>query len=326
MRLTPQWLGHLALAAACIALAACATDRSDGGTGDGGGAAAPGRPSVAATPPPPPYSPPATEVSRDGKRVAGRIAQSLTTYEPGASPQRVARRVGAGEGAASLAQMLEPVVRPGERSTGSVVYPQLGGLTADAMSVMVVVRQRREAVDGAAATETRTFDVRLRLVGGRWEFAELASVGGTPVKRPSGISPAARAVVDSPRIELPDSARWDIYRGEVDEALLETMADAAKRHSYKVTVLRSGHPYEVFGTANPSAHTAGFAVDIYAVDGTAVVDQRATDSPAYRLASSLYSEGVAQLGSPWILGAGAPASFSDAVHQDHLHLQKQQVQ
>lgn len=98
MRLTPRRLCHLALAAACFALAACATDRSDRGTGDGAGARAPERPSVAASPPPPPYSPPATEVSRDGKRVAGRIAQSLTTYELGASPQRVARRVGAGEG------------------------------------------------------------------------------------------------------------------------------------------------------------------------------------------------------------------------------------
>jgi len=222
--------------------------------------------------------------------------------------------------------MLEPVVRPGERSTSSIVYPQLGGLTADAMSVMVVVRQRRESPGEEPTTETRTFDVRLRLDGGRWRFSELASAGGSSAKRPSGISPAARAVVDSPRIELPDSARWDIYRGEVDEALLATMADAAMRHSYGVTVLKSGHPYEVFGTDYPSAHTAGYAVDIYAVDGTSVVEQRDTGTRAYELASSLFSEGVAQIGSPWILGAGAPTSFTDDVHQDHLHLQKQQVQ
>lgn len=322
-----RWLGHLALGLACIALAACQSEAGEEGSGRSAASADEREPVSARPAPPPPYSPPATEVSREGKRVAGRIAQSLTTYRLGTTPQRVARRVGGtGESVASLAQMLEPVVKPEARSTGSVVYPQLGGLTADAMSVMVVVRQRLESESGAARSETRTFDVRLRLVDGAWQFVELASAGGKGAEPPREISPAARAVVDSPRIELPDSARWDIYRGEIDEVLLESMAEAAKRHSYGVTVLKSGHPYEVFGTDYASAHTAGFAVDIYSVDGTPVVEQRETGSRAYELASSLASEGAAQIGSPWILGAGAPTSFSDDVHQDHLHVQMQQVQ
>ena len=325
MRVTARRLAAACLALACLALAACSGDAGDDGTQR----AAPQRDAERAPerpPVPPPYSPPATEVSREGKRVAGRVAQALTTYGVGATPEAVARRVGSGVDVPSLAEMVKPVVLPDVRSTGDVVYPQLGGLTADAMSVMVVVRQRRESEDGSTSTETRTFDVRLRLTGGRWRFAELASIGGTPAERPSQMSPAAQAVVDSPRIDLPDSARWDIYRGEIDEALLQTMADAAERVPYSVAVLKSGHPYEVFGATHPSAHTAGYAVDIYAVDGRDVVEQRDTSSPAYRLASTLLAEGLAQIGSPWILGPGAPTSFSDAVHQDHLHVQKQQVQ
>lgn len=322
MTATLRRSGSLGLALACLALGAC---RSEPDGGPPGNAGSPGERKEASSTrtPPPPYSPPTTEVSREGKRVAGRTAQALTTYEPGATAQAVARRVGPGDGdLASLARMLDPVVNPDARSSSTVVYPQLGGLTADAMSVMVVVRQRREAEGGATATETRTLDVRLRLVDGRWRFAELASVGGTAVERPLEISAAARAVVDNPRIELPDSARWDIYRGEVDEELLQTMVDAARRHAYAVAVFKSGHPYEVFGTDRPSAHTAGYAVDVYAVDGAPVVQQRESDTPAHRLASSLYAGGVSQIGSPWLLGTG---SFSDAVHQDHIHLQKQQV-
>ncbi len=324
MRFVDRRLASACLALTCLTLAACSSGADDDGPGRAGRP-----PETERTPDgpvvPPPYSPPVTEVSREGKRVAGRVAQALTTYEAGATPQAVARRVGSGVDVASLAEMLESVVLPDVRATGNVVYPQMGGLTADAMSVMVVVRQRRESDDRDASSETRTFDVRLRLAGGRWRFAELASVGGTAAERPSELPPAARAVVDNPRIELPDSARWDIYRGEIDDALLQAMADAAERVPYSVAVLKSGHPYEVFGATHPSAHTAGYAVDVYAVDGTDVVEQRSTGSPAYRLASTLYAEGVAQIGSPWILGTGAPTSFSDAVHQDHLHIQKQKV-
>jgi hypothetical protein len=32
--------------------------------------------------------------------------------------------------------------------------------------------------------------------------------------------------------------------------------------------------------------------------------------------------GAAQVGSPWILGAGGSQSFTDEVHEDHIHLQQ----
>ena len=73
-------------------------------------------------------------------------------------------------------------------------------------------------------------DVRLmRGASGAWEFEELASAGGQPVARPAGLSPLAASVVDDPRIDLPDSAIWDIYSRYTDHALLEAMLDIAER-------------------------------------------------------------------------------------------------
>ena len=75
-------------------------------------------------------------------------------------------------------------------------------------------------------------------------------------------------------------------------------------------------------TARPSAHSEGLAADIYAIDGRFVITQRLTDSGAYEVASTLLANGATQLGSPWVLGPGGARSFTDAVHQDHIHVQQ----
>ncbi len=69
----------------------------------------------------------------------------------------------------------------------------------------------------------------------------------------------ARAVLDDPRIDLPDSARWDILAGEVSPALLRLMSRAA-------------------------------------------------------------DEAAVRIGSPWALDGLGGRSFTDVVHQDHLHI------
>ncbi len=38
--------------------------------------------------------------------------------------------------------------------------------------------------------------------------------------------------------------------------------------------------------------------------------------------AQLVIAGAAQVGSPWILGAGGSQSFTDEVHEDHIHLQQ----
>ena len=272
-----------------------------------------------------PFNPVRGDVQRDAKRIAGRVAERLTTYERGTSADQLARRVaGPGPRARRLATAARPLVRADARSTGMVVYPQLGGLTASTASVMVIVRQHAEAPDVEPAVVTRTLDIRLRRSSGMWALDRLASAGGDPVPRPSDLSRAARAVLDNRRIELSDSARWDIHRGGVDERLLEAMSAAARRSRYRVAVIDSGHPRNVFGTARRSAHASGFAVDIYAVEDRLVVAQRRARGPAYAFARRLYARAPYQLGSPWTFSGGGSA-FTDEVHQDHIHLQQRAV-
>ena len=266
------------------------------------------------------YTPLAAEDFPNGKRIAARIAQRALTYEEGATPRSVAQSLGpSAAGVAALARALEPVVEPKTRSSAKVVYPQLSGVTPTSFGAMVVVRQELENDDGNISSVTRVVDVRLRRSGGPWSLDQIGSFGGEAVPEPGNLSAAAKEVLDNSQIQLPDSARWDIYRGGVDPALLDVLAAAGRARSLSVTVIDSGHPLNVWATSRASAHSTGYAVDIWAVDGAPVIEQRKIGSPAYELAASFAAGGAAQLGAPWALGAGG---FTDEVHQDHLHLQQ----
>lgn len=270
-----------------------------------------------------PYQPGANEEQVNGKRLAARIAQEAVTYRRGATAGELARSlVGPGGNASELVETLRPAIRPGARSWGRVVYPQLSGLTATTLGAMVVVKQVTEDADGVRRSWTRVVDVRLRLAGTSWTLDTLGSIGGSPVGRPDELSPPAERLVDDPGVDLSDTARWDIYRGQVDDSLLTALAAAAARHDLAIGVFASGHPRNVWGTSRQSAHTQGLAADIYEVDGRLVIDQRATGSPAYELTSSFLSGRAVQIGSPWVLAPGGSTSFADAVHQDHIHLQQ----
>ncbi|UJA19222.1 hypothetical protein HJD18_02710 [Thermoleophilia bacterium SCSIO 60948] len=272
-------------------------------------------------PSPAPYMAPGFEPYADGKEVAARAAQRALTYGRNETPAAIAERVQAGADD-GLARVLAPAVERDMRSAGTVVYPQLSGLTASSMGVMVVARQRLQDEAGRWTSVTRTLDVRLAGADGAWQVDSIASVGGSAVERPEELSPAATAVVDNPAIELPDTARWDIYRGGVDPSLLGAIASAADRTPISIAVLDSGHPANVWDTPTPSAHSSGAAVDIWAVGGAPVATQAETGSKAYEMASTFVSGGAAQVGSPWILGPGGTTSFTDEVHRDHVHLQQ----
>lgn len=268
------------------------------------------------------YEPIEAEEYANAKRVAGRAAQRAVTYARGATAREVVDSLPpAGASEAALTEAIEPVVEPGMRSEGEIVYPQLSGVTPTSLGAMVVTRQTLEDREGERSSVTRVLDVRLRRSGGPWTLERIASVGGSPRERPDDLSEAAERVLDSSNITLPDSARWDIHRGEVAPSLLSALADAARDRELSVAVLDSGHPPNVWASETPSAHGSGLAADIWAVDGEPVIEQRTTDSPAYKLAESFLAGGARQLGSPWDLAPGS-RSFTDDVHQDHLHLQQ----
>ncbi len=263
-----------------------------------------------------PLSP--NETHPNAKRLASQAALALTTYSAGETTQQIAARLEfAGAAASELAATFHV---PGAWSRGRIIYPQLGGLGADAASVMVVVEQMVGTAEGMQVF-IRTLDIRLVLSGASWRFAELASIGGTLVTEPAAPSPQALAVLNDPRIEMPDSARWDILSGGISPDLLAIMARLADRTPFGVVTLSQGHPYEVFGTNRQSDHTRGRAFDIYRLGDTLVIDGRAQGSMIHQTVQWLYQQPeIRQIGSPWALDGVGGRSFTDRLHQDHLHI------
>lgn len=261
------------------------------------------------------------EVYPNAKALAADIAQVVTTYDRGQPLSDAIAALGfSASDATALAEQAAPLHRDDRWSRGRVLYPQLGGVTETDISVMVVTEQMLGEPDGVR-TETRTLDVRLTIAGGVWTFVELADAGGSPPQEVGEIPEPAQRVLDDDRIDLPDSARWDILDGHTDPTLLTVLARAADHASFGVVTLRNGHPENVFGTQRRSDHTRGQAIDIHLVEGTEVIDDRAEGSATFRFVEWLYDQPeVKQIGSPWALDGFGGRSFTDIVHQDHIHV------
>lgn len=270
-----------------------------------------------------PYEPDGVEPYRNGKRLAGRVAQKLATFAPGSDARDLIGGIAPDAMApGELEKVVAPLVDRARRSTAEVVYAQLSGETQTTLGAMVLVRQHLDDASGNRRQVVRVMDVRLSRASGPWQLDRIASVGGRPSPRPRRIPAATKRALDHPNLVLSDTARWEIHRGEIDDGLLDALAGAADRFRIAVAVLKAGHPPTVWATDRPSAHAAGFAADIYAVDGRLVLHQRGTGTPAYRLSAALLAGGAQQLGSPWVLAPGGDRSFTDAVHQDHVHVQQ----
>jgi hypothetical protein len=272
-------------------------------------------PAVRPAPTEPAYALSENETEPGLKRAAADVALALTTWEAGETVADIAARLPPEAGGIAGA-----FYQPGSWSRGRIVYPQLGGLLPDAASVMVVVEQTLGTAEGVNET-VRTLDLRLRREAGEWRLEQLASTGGDEVFPPADLPALAEAVLGDPRIELPDSARWDIYAGRVSPRLLALMARLADETPYGVVTLFSGHPFEIFGTPRRSDHARGLAVDIYRIGDRRVVDDRLTGSTTHRLVAWLYDQPeIAKLGSPWAIDGFGGRSFTDALHNDHLHI------
>ena len=308
---------RVATAATLVALAASCT------TGGAEERAAP-QPTTTTTevrlPSPTPYAPVEGEPAPEAKKLAADVIQRLGTYGIGEGTAEAATQRLSQAGTPVPVDPAAPILVPDAAAVVEIVYPQLGGLTDAEASVMVVFRQRL-LEDGVERAVTRTADIRLsRPAGGAWAATAIASIGGNPVT-PVAPTPAAEAVLRNERIDLPDSARWDIEAGRIDQKVLDLLARLAEQHELALTVLASGHPHNVFASGSVSNHTEGRGVDIWAVDGQPVVSMRAPGGPLESLVRQLLTEGVTELGSPWDLdGVGRGASFTNTVHQDHLHL------
>jgi hypothetical protein len=273
-----------------------------------------------ATPPAPEarYVVPEGEVEREAKQLAADIAYALTTYEESDDPTARFSSIAGAAGVDLLAEAGEPLTHRGRWSRGQVVYPQLGGLTNERVSVMVVTRQTVGLGSEPEFTVVRTLDIRLVRGEAGWEFDALASAGGAF----DSIEDLALAgdVAANPRIDMPDSVRLDILGGEISPILLELMSDLADITPYGITVMATGHPYHVFETGRVSHHTLGRAIDINRVGARHVIDDRGADSATRALVQWLWEQSeVIQVGAPWDVD-GTGRSFTNTVHQDHIHV------
>lgn len=246
------------------------------------------------------------------------MSPSASASAGGSLPSRVDWQPGAGELVPEA--KLAAVRRIEAAGNGSshrlqVIDAQYGGLLSSSASVLVVCRTWTLA-NGLVTEGGVTNDVRLSLGSGGWVVTAInPSDPGAPS---SSISAAATEVLANSRIVLPPAARADVASGQVHDSVLSTMVAMSRRWRLDVSVIRSGHPINVFGTDRPSDHPKGRAFDTWALDGVPVV---AAGSPAPAVRS--YMEALAEAGSynvggPILLGS-APQFFSDQTHHDHVH-------
>ena len=275
---------------------------------------------------PDPFEPTVNEVQPEAKYLGALVAHRITNYESTSTLDDVLGSVDpvGPEFVDAMVLEVQSVHHPGMWSRGTVEYAQLGGWLDNRISIIVVIRQEigRENSGSPERVETRTMEIRLAgSAAGGWTLETIASVGGRPIDRPIDLDPIAAAVVDHERIDLPDTAVWDVYEGKIDRQLLELMLDIADRMSYSVVVFQTGHAYHVFGTDRVSNHSAGRAVDIYSFESKLVIDSHDRSSDLYALSEWIVSRyDIREFGSPWRFPDAVAHTFTNEVHHDHVHV------
>lgn len=209
-----------------------------------------------------------------------------------------------GPGELEPAAKLAAVHEVERRAQVLVVDAQYGGLLTDRASVLVVTEP------------THTYDVRVSRTAQGWQVTDVFP--SRPGRSALVHSTAARHVLASSRILLPPAARRDVLSGQVHDSVLEAMLAVSRRWHLGVSVVRSGHPLDVFGTTRPSDHPRGRAFDTWAIDGHPVVSPSTPRSLVVAYMEAVTAAGSYNTGGPYLLGS-APQWFSDRTHHDHVH-------
>ena len=129
---------------------------------------------------------------------------------------------------------------------------------------------------------------------------------------------AAEALLQNKNLVLDADAQKDIRDGAVDPRMIGLLGKLAEKHKIELSVIKTGHAQFTSG-GSVSNHFEGRGIDIARVDGEIVN----SGSPAARELASEIAEMTGDLrptevGTPWAIGASG--FFTDAGHQDHLHV------
>ena len=233
----------------------------------------------------------------DGSRAAARLRAARAHYDP------------------ALVAALDALLLAAPAAAVQVRDAQYGGILNTSASVLIVVDQWLKKTDGSVVPGGTTIDARLSKDRGRWHVVD--AFPAQPAAPSPHVSRAAHRVLSEPRIRLPYAARADVAGNGIHDSVLTLLSALGTQHVVDVSVLRSGHPLHVFGTARLSDHPQGRAVDIWALDGRPIVQ-----SGNHGLAASAMRFGVAH----GAYNVGGPVRlqgrqyFSDNTHHDHVHL------
>ncbi|MFE4392996.1 MULTISPECIES: hypothetical protein [Streptomycetaceae] len=271
-------------------------------------------------PRPPLWQPGPGEIQPDVKRRAVELVAALGAWPPGGQGVEAARaRVAALGLPPALADAAGPLAPAASEASLEVVVAQYGGILDDSASVLVVCRQWTRGPDGSVAEGGTTVDVRLGRAEPRWTVTDLRpGVAGPAAVAPS---PAVARVLAEPRIELPPEAAADLRGGTVHDSVLEAMLRLAGPYTLSVSVVRTGHPLDVFGTTRPSDHPLGRAFDVWRIDGLAVVDPGTSRQLVESFMRDAAAAGSYNVGGPVAVPGGVGNQFfTDDTHHDHCHV------
>lgn len=310
--------GALLGAAGCTGRTAAgraATPAPAGSTPAGPSSSAP-----AALPRTTPWRPGPSEIHPEVKRRAVELVEAIGAWPTGKGGPAAARaRTAALHLPTALVAQAGPLLPAADEAVLQVIDAQYGGILADSASVLVVCRQWTRH-GGTVRAGGTTVDVRLTRTASGWTVTALhpARPGAASAALPAG----ARKVLADSRIVLPPAAQADVRSGRVHDSVLTAMLRLAGTYRMYVSVVRSGHPLDVFGTGRPSDHPRGRAFDVWQIDGHAVVDPRTPRSLVEHFMRDAASAGSYNVGGPVLLsGATTPNQFfSDATHHDHVHI------
>lgn len=259
------------------------------------------------------------DVAGHVKETAARFVAEVGTWRPSAPDDPAGRVVAAGY-PADLARVAGPLLdTPADAASTTVVYAQYGGLTEASASVMVLACQQLRGEVGEDVREV-LLDVRLRRTVDGWQVTPRVDPPRPPVApaRPGGPTALGRAVLDNPRIRIPEPGTADILQRRVGDPILAVLDELGRTHDLDVHVLVTGHPGTVFPTTRVSNHAVGRAVDVRALDGRLVVAIPRDDPLLAAVLAAAGRAGATEVGGPVRPPGGG--FFTDDVHRDHLHL------
>ncbi|MCD9877916.1 hypothetical protein [Streptomyces guryensis] len=267
-----------------------------------------------------PWRPTSAEITPAAKLRAVQVVEAIGAWPEGKAGAAAAKaRVAALRLPTGLVDEAGPLLPDADAAALQVVDAQYGGILTDSASVLVVCRQwtRRAGTVSAGGT---TVDVRLTRAASGWTVTALHPA--RPGAAASALPVRAREVLSDSRVELPPAAQADLRSGRVHDSVLAALLRLAGSYRMYVSVVRSGHPLDVFGTSRPSDHPLGRAFDVWQIDGHAVVDPATSRSLIERFMRDAAAAGSYNVGGPVLLSGGAAANqfFSDDTHHDHVHI------